>query len=439
MDIKKRSKEYYNEYYTMINDKKDTTIIILNLNYNNLFNKYEDIINNLLDKNFNYTIIKYNKDNIDKWIGTNSYRCFLLCNEENNFNFDIIKKKYNAKNYEYFHILTNIDNYDMLPKILDSYDVQKMPIIENIIGINIYTKDNFIYKNYKMDDEKKNKYMDKIIENNEKKKKGNNDIISWFVWKTFVDFNKYYFEILNFKDFVYETILFNTNIFYRLIKILENNNINYRADAGTLLGAEKWKGFILHDIDFDLVLLPSEINKILENEDFKKFIDKFGLLINNVFNKKNGCGKISIGHNYIPLNIDLYGIIKKKNFYHLCHKYIKDDDVGAMYNIMEDEFESESIYIKFGKIKIKAYAKDKIKQYLDRTYWGWNNFAYIRRPDYYEVKDINFLRNIVFAYKKINIKNRDKYERKIKNRELFELEKKLIDHYKIHKHNIQHD
>ena len=132
-------------------------------------------------------------------------------------------------------------------------------------------------------------------------------------------------------------------------------------------------------------------------------------------------------------------LLKKKNFYHLCHKYIKDDDVEAMYNIMEDEFESESIYIKFGKIKIKAYAKDKIKQYLDRTYWGWNNFAYIRRPDYYEVKDINFLRNIVFAYKKINIKNRDKYERKIKNRELFELEKKLIDHYKIHKHNIQHD
>ena len=119
---------------------------------------------------------------------------------------------------------------------------------------------------------------------------------------------------------------------------------------------------------------------------------------------------------------------------------MEDEDKNKMYNIMEDEYKSEPSYIRYGEIYLKTYSKEKIKQYLDRTYWGWKFYSYVRCPNYYEIKDISSIRSIYFVNKrKINIKFREKYERKIKREDILKLEEELIKYYKIHKYKTEFD
>lgn len=383
-----------------------------------------DKINNILRLSLKNKKIK--NLSAKEWLDTKSNIAIITTTAYNEENYNLICEKYLKKNFNYILVIyiNNKKNllYD-LPQKLNTNMITKFYIkYNNIFGMIIYDKDSWPYKDFFSNIKRKNIINKILLHYNITK-----DSIFYksFFWKNFLDFDEYYFRYLNFDHRNLKNILFNINIFYRIVNFLEEHNITYRADAGTLLGAMKWGGYILHDVDFDLVLGKNTIKNLLKNKDFIDYLNTYNLSHDYVYNSKNKCGIVRIKHNVnTSLNIDLYGIIKKQNFYRLCHYEASESDDNKIYNIMVDELESKPSKIKYGEIYLKAYSKEKIKQYLDRTYWGWFDLIYIRDPDYF-VKNfnVNFLRSIYFYKKgKINVSFRKNYEKFLTDKELKNLE-----------------
>lgn len=392
-------------------------------------NEKNDKINNILKLSFKNKKIKNLSQK--EWLERKSNIAVITTTSYNEENYELIYKKYFKNNFNNILIIytNNKKNllYDLPIKLNTNMIIKFYIKYNNIFGILIYNKSSWPHKNFLSNTKRKNIINKIILRYNINK---NSILYKSYFWKNFLDFDEYYFKYLNFDQNYQKNILFNINIFYRIVKFLEDHNIDYRADAGTLLGAMKWGGYILHDIDFDLVLGKNIIKNLIKNKDFNDYLSLYNLSYNYVYNIKNKCGIIRIKHDSnTTLNIDLYGIIKKQNFYHLCHYQVSDSDVNKMYNIMNDELESKPSKIKYGKIYLKAYSKEKIIKYLDRTYWGWFYLIYIRDPDYF-VKNfnVNFLRSLYFYKKgKINVSFRENYEKFLTDKELKILEKDYLN------------
>jgi len=426
--------KYLDSYIDMINKQSETTISVLNVIDDSEKNDFNNVIETIKKKISPKKQFKYfNKNGLNDWIDYDSDRCILLTNEETDESVDIISKKYKKYNFDYFTIITKVRKFNTLPTILNTSNITKMFIVASkqsqIIAINIFTDKTWEFNEYQITTTSKNTIINKILKYYDLTTE--DKLYTSLIWKIYCDFDKYYFKLLGMNKNIRDTILYNINIFYKVIDFFNSNDIDYRADAGTLLGATKWNGFICHDIDYDVVVNYKTIQKLENDEKFDEFIKKHNLVLTKKYNKNNKCGILCIDHENIPLHIDLYGLVKKKTFYGLCHYNLTDEDSEKMYSIKIDEYESEPSMVDFGKIKLKAYSKDKIKQYLDRTYWGWNFLVTVRCPDYYESKNVHFLRSFFFCKEGvIDIPERDSYERKIDTSELFKLEKKLSKHYK---------
>lgn len=417
-----------------INQRSKTTIKISVLNiiddYEN--SEYKFILDNIMIQiTSNKKIKYYNNTEINRWIKYETNICILLINEELDEIINIIKMKYDKHNYDNFIILTQRKNYYRLPIILNTTQITKNRALKNLdfIAIIIFSDKMWEFNEYEIS------YEDKIIVINKLIKYHNlttqDKLYARQFWKIYCDFDKYYFKLLDLNKYIYNTILYNINIFYRLINFFNLHDIEYRADAGTLLGSIKWNGFICHDIDFDLVMDYTTIKKLKNSVKFDEFIKKYNLILTTKYNKNNNCGILCIDHHTIPLHIDLYGLVKKKTFYGLCHYNLTEEDSEKMYSIKIDEYESKPSMVSFGKIELKAYSKDKIIQYLDRTYFGWKFLVKVRCPNYYESKYFRFLNFFSFIKEgTIDIPIRNKYERKISSSTLFKIEEKLVEHYK---------
>lgn len=143
-------------------------------------------------------------------------------------------------------------------------------------------------------------------------------------------------------------------ILKQIIKVLEENNIQYWIDWGTLLGAERHKGFIPWDDDIDISMERRNYEKalyILQKElNIKGFRVERDQIIQIYY-------KNSIGH------VDIFPIDKG---------YSEIPPTGAEY----EEFKKNSykVYSKF--IKLRKQKKRKSNSNLNSE--EWNKFYSIR-------------------------------------------------------------
>lgn len=418
---------YYHNFKKLINIDINLPITVLYCLSEASLKSYKLIVDGLLEK---FTKIKkYEINNLDDWINQTSNRCILLIDCENTKTIDIVKRKYDKSNYQYFNIITSLGMYLSLPKILNSSYIDKMFIFDKLHAIIIYTKKTYPYTKYQIPNTDKLKIIASTVDYY--KSTNNSLLYNSLMWKKYIDFDKFYFHFLKYDKRIYNTILYKNNLFYRIIDLLNKNNIEYRADAGTLLGAKKWGGCILHDGDFDVVMLPPEQDKLVKTNIINVFSKKYNLIFSLKHNNINKCATLRLDHKHIPFHADLYGLKDYGDCYILCHSGAGNKE--SKYAILKDEFLSKPSTLKFGKIEIKTYSQEKVIQYLDRTYWGWYTFVHVRDPSLYKLNDFHFIRSLYFVNNgAINLKNRDSYEKIISDDELKKLEKELMKYYIVH-------
>lgn len=156
-------------------------------------------------------------------------------------------------------------------------------------------------------------------------------------------------------------------------ELLDKNNINYWIDGGSLLGAVREGGQILHDDDCDIAIMDSEKKKIIKIIPKIKDIGYDCRFVNDmikIFYKNEDALRCKIGDyciNYATLDIFFYKITNSKKVVLKSHvQRLKWP--GAVHN------ESDLYPLKLYKFDgFVVWGPNNPIPYLDSLYGDWKN------------------------------------------------------------------
>lgn len=161
-------------------------------------------------------------------------------------------------------------------------------------------------------------------------------------------------------------------LMYDIHQILNNNDIKYFVDGGTLLGAVRHGGIIPWDDDLDIGMLPSDIKKFLS---IKKSFENCGYKISKVwFGYKifYANRKLIDGFNYSYPFIDVFPYKESNGLIVPAIKAVRDEWPKAFYE-KEDLFPLD--LHEFGSFEIWG-AREPLP-YLEKMYGkDWDEVAY---------------------------------------------------------------
>ena len=171
------------------------------------------------------------------------------------------------------------------------------------------------------------------------------------------------------------------DIVYITDKILNENNIRYTIEGGTLLGAIRNGGMILHDNDADFDVLESDIDRILNLEkEFAKYnlviiiTPGWGLQISYKDSPDLAPNMWTDGTKSWTSKwpfLDLISI-KFDGEKYICGGSVAISDYPDYY-LTRDDWEKPFDKIKFGNLDLWVIAgHDNRINYLDRNYKNWD-------------------------------------------------------------------
>lgn len=159
----------------------------------------------------------------------------------------------------------------------------------------------------------------------------------------------------------------HTDMLLKVTKYLEENNIKYFLDYGTLIGAIRHNGFIPWDDDIDISMSREEYEKLIDIAKKNNKIDEYlyftSIELNNstfpfckVYNKKYGVeeNKIKIKDEYLWIDIFPYDNITadKKEDEKIVDKILIYKRILAMRNLSFKKVFNNSSNVIIGIIKI---------------------------------------------------------------------------------------
>ncbi len=180
----------------------------------------------------------------------------------------------------------------------------------------------------------------------------------------------------------YKSLKDNINLLQKFVIFTENNNLEYWAIGGTLLGAVRDKGMIPWDDDLDVSMIKSEVNKLLS---LQNNLNEIGLGIVSWFGgyklyELNG--KEIAGLNYKYPFIDIFTMIENKN-----GDFIYENEKTRSY--WNDIYYKNKTYplVKYPFEDFYIYCPNNAIEFLNEHYKGWQKKA-IKTYDHLEQKHL---------------------------------------------------
>jgi hypothetical protein len=142
-----------------------------------------------------------------------------------------------------------------------------------------------------------------------------------------------------------------SNLLLELYKFFDENNIDYFAIGGTLIGAVRNGGLLPFDDDIDIGILSDDVDKIINYSDDNYYFEE--IFFGYKFKKRNS-----------ETFIDVFIFEYKNNQYQI----IDDHWVEHSFKSYDEIFPLRTV--QFSELQVKIPNKYKI--YLDRSFPNWD-------------------------------------------------------------------
>jgi phosphorylcholine metabolism protein LicD len=171
----------------------------------------------------------------------------------------------------------------------------------------------------------------------------------------------YYYTTDYFTECNYDHLILNKNeintlkeLLLEFIKFANENNIEYFAIDGTLLGSIRQGGLLPFDDDIDIGILNKDIDKIRNYKNTKYFFKKIGFGFK--FQKNENI-------NMRIMFIDIMVFEQKNDYYKIINNNFPKGaiHINELYPLQP---------IKYGDIDL--FVPNKYKEYLDRVFPNWD-------------------------------------------------------------------
>ena len=160
--------------------------------------------------------------------------------------------------------------------------------------------------------------------------------------------------------------------------ILDECNISYCVDGGTMLGVARYNKIIPHDDDVDIGVLPHDYLKILKNQ--QKFIDAGYSVQNDIT-----IFKVFIPNQWVEFNNKIIGTPTLDFFRYSLHgSYYTLHDLSLRKRWIMAKHHKTDLFplkkVKFGNLIVNCPKNPN--GYLDGTYPDWRNKIVVDLRDF---------------------------------------------------------